>query len=699
MNKKQQKVVVVIPTYNERDNIGKLIDSIFQQRLHISTHELDVLVVDDNSPDGTSSVVRRLAQHNEHIHLLLGQKEGLGVAYTKGYKHAINHMKADIVVGMDADFSHDPHILPFLIREVIDGHDIVIGSRYTTGGSLPPEWSWLRRLNSAVGNRVARYIGGLQKVKDCTSAYRAINADLLRKIQLRYIGAKGYVFLVGLLHHAFKHKAQVSEVPIHFKEREYGSSKLRLSDISEFIVYCFNLRLMLIHPRYLIFSFISLVFGGILVLYLLFPFTQFLSFILFGFSTVVLVMGVFNIYLMLYYWEDVERIQKSRVPERFSPSLMSFTAILPARNEKEVIGDTIRAIHEIDYEDEKKQLIVVCRYDDVGTIERVRYVINKLQNDNIRLVTFTDGPINKPHALNVALPYAKNDVVVIFDAEDQPNKDIYNVVNTVIDNDPKIDVVQSGVQLMNFDTHWFAMFNVLEYFFWFKSTLHFFANNGLVPLGGNTVFFRKQLLEEVGGWDEQCLTEDADIGIRLSAAGAKFQVVYDEKLATREETPHTLQDFIRQRTRWIQGFLQIFLKGEWLYLEGGRKKLLASYILLIPFIQSVTILIIPFMVYMAIAYKLDVYVAIYTFLPLLTLISQLVVLNIGLFEFTRKYGLRYPIFSSIKLLLFFLPYQIVLSVSAIRALLRHRRGSSSWEKTEHLNAHRKDEYVQKYLFQ
>lgn len=690
---------MVVPTFNERDNIEKLIGNIFEQKKCFDSHGLDVLVVDDNSPDGTSAVVRRLAQHNEHIHLILGRKEGLGIAYMKGYKHALEKLNADIVVGMDADFSHDPNILPFLVQQVIDGQDIAIGSRYTKGGSLPTEWSWLRRLNSAVGNRVARYIGGLRKVNDCTSAYRAINANLLKKIQLRYIGAKGYVFLVGLLHHAFKHKAKVAEVPIHFKEREYGSSKLRISDIVEFILYCLNLRLTLIKPSYLILSFIGLFLTGIVFLYFLFPFTQFLSLVLFGFSSIVLVMGIFNIYLMLYYWEDVDRIHTSKVPARFAPSDLSFTAILPARNEKEVIGDTIRAINAIDYDDTKKQLIIVCRYDDIGTIEKVHHVINKLQNDKIRLVTFMDGPINKPHALNIALPYVKNDVVVIFDAEDQPNKDIYKVVNTVVQKDPKIDVVQSGVQLMNFDTHWFATFNVLEYFFWFKSTLHFFANNGLVPLGGNTVFFRKKILDEVGGWDEQCLTEDADIGIRLSAAGAKFQVVYDEKLATREETPHTVRDFIRQRTRWIQGFLQIFLKGEWLYLGGGRKKLLASYVLLIPFIQSVTILIIPFMVYTAIAYKLDVYVAVYTFIPLLTLISQLVVLNIGLFEFTRKYSLRYPIFSSFKLLLFFLPYQILLSISAIRALYRHRRGSSSWEKTQHLNVHRKPEPVRKYLFQ
>ncbi len=699
MNKENQKIVVVIPTYNEKATIQQLIQKIFDQERLLPNYTLDILVVDDTSPDGTGAVVKSLARSNNKIHLLNGKKEGLGIAYINGYRYALDQLQADIIVGMDADLSHDPDVLPVLVQEIATGKDIAIGSRYTAGGSLPLEWSWLRRLNSSVGNKVARYIGGLRKVRDCTSAYRAINAQLLRKIQLRYIGAKGYVFLVGLLHHALKYDATIKEVPIHFKEREFGQSKLSINDVIEFIKYCFSLRFTLIHPRYQVLAFLGFITAGLVYLFVFFTFSYSLSVVLIIFSTVVLVMGIFNTYLMLYYWEDVERINNNKVPQKYAVPKHSFTAILPARHEKQVIEDTIRAINSIDYDKNLKQLIVVCRYDDVGTIEKVQHVISKLKNEHIQLVTFMDEPINKPHALNVAFPYVSNDVIVIFDAEDQPHEDIYQVVNTVLTEKRNLDVVQSGVQLMNFDSHWFATFNVLEYFFWFKSTLHFFANHGLVPLGGNTVFFRKEIVQEVGGWDEQCLTEDADIGIRLSAAGANFQVVYDEKLATREETPHTIQDFIRQRTRWIQGFLQIFLKGEWLYLDGGRKKLLAFYVLLIPFIQSLTILVIPFMAYTAIAYKLDIYIAVYTFIPLLTLISQMIVLNIGLFEFTRKYELRYPFLSSLKLLLFFFPYQIALSLSALRALYRHAKGFAAWEKTEHINAHRNIKPSREYLFQ
>ena len=118
-----------------------------------------------------------------------------------------------------------------------------------------------------------------------------------------------------------------------------------------------------------------------------------------------------------------------------------------------------------------------------------------------------------------------------------------------------VGVVQSGVQLMNFNDHWFGIHNCLEYFFWFKSRLHFYAQVGMIPLGGNTVFVRRELLERVKGWDEHCLTEDADIGLRLSVLGERIRVVYDSQHVTREETPDSVASFIRQRTRWQQGFL------------------------------------------------------------------------------------------------------------------------------------------------
>src|SRR5262249_36189577 len=196
--------------------------------------------------------------------------------------------------------------------------------------------------------------------------------------------------------------------------------------------------------------------------------------------------------------------------------------------------------------------------DDMGTIAKAQQKITHLHGrgvSSVRVVAYRDGPINKPHGLNVGMRTTRNEVVTIFDAEDDIHPDIFNIVNTLMITE-RINVVQCGVQLMNYQSSWYSALNVLEYFFWFKSRLHYQARLGSVPLGGNTVFFSRKVLARVGGWDEQNLTEDADIGIRVSCLGEPIRIVYDDRYITREETPPSLGQFVKQRTRWSQGFLQ-----------------------------------------------------------------------------------------------------------------------------------------------
>ena len=179
------------------------------------------------------------------------------------------------------------------------------------------------------------------------------------------------------------------------------------------------------------------------------------------------------------------------------------------------------------------EVMVICSIDDTGTIAKAQQKIAQLRRrgvTNVQVIAFKNIPINKPHGLNVGLRHAHNEVVTIFDAEDDIHPDIFNVVNTVM-LEEKVSVVQCGVQLMNYQDKWYSALNVLEYFFWFKSRLHYHARLGMTPLGGNTVFFTRQVLERVGGWDEQDLTEDADIGIRLSLMGERMRVVYDDTAA------------------------------------------------------------------------------------------------------------------------------------------------------------------------
>lgn len=398
--------------------------------------------------------------------------------------------------------------------------------------------------------------------------------------------------------------------------------------------------------------------------------------------------GLFALYLMIYIWESPAEEAPSKALDEYLAPHFSFTAIVPCKHEKNTIADTIRAMHAIEYPSDKKQVIVVIHEGtDDGTIDIVQQTIQEVGARNIELVTYNENPVNKPHGLNKALEKARGDFVAIFDAEDEPHRALFTVVNTSLLK-TQADVVQSGVQLMNFNSNWYSTFNVLEYYFWFKSSLHYYAKNNVTPLGGVSVFFRRSFLEQVGGWDMACLTEDAEIGIRLSQAGAKMSVIYDAKFATREETPPTLMGFIKQRTRWAQGFLQILSKGMFLYFPTLKQKFLALYILSWPLITPFVFLLLPFGVVLMLTVSLTPALAILSNVSLLLFISFIVTLVIGFYEFTREYKLRFSFRHALIIVFLFYPYTILIAVASLRAIYRNLMQIHIWEKTEHINTHR-----------
>jgi dolichol-phosphate mannosyltransferase len=236
------KVVVILPTYNEAENIGRLIDEL-QVVFRSVKHDMQILVVDDNSPDGTAEVVRQTRERYSNVHLITGSKVGLGAAVVRGMQHSMSDLNADAILEMDADFSHKPQDVPWLLMNLDYGADFVIGSRYVPGGSIPATWTWWRRANSFGGNVVARYVAGLYRVRDCTAGFRAIRTSVLQKLDLPGINVQGYAFLVALLHHAVAAGAKVVEVPVDFIDRTAGESKLGLRDIFEFIRNAWWIRL------------------------------------------------------------------------------------------------------------------------------------------------------------------------------------------------------------------------------------------------------------------------------------------------------------------------------------------------------------------------------------------------------------------------------------------------------------------------
>lgn len=227
------KTVIVLPVLNEAENIKDFIE---QVEKNIDTNSVKILVVDDYSPDGTAKIVRELQQSNENLYLIQNNKTGLGNAYIKGFKYALENLTAEILIEMDSDFSHPPELLKDLIAEINNGVDFVIGSRYIQGGSIPDNWGIFRKLNSKYGNVFARFIAGLKGVHDCTSGFRAIRADFIKKIDLNKLNVQGYSFQMNILFECVKLGAKTKEIPLNFKDREKGQSKLRLKDIIEFMI-------------------------------------------------------------------------------------------------------------------------------------------------------------------------------------------------------------------------------------------------------------------------------------------------------------------------------------------------------------------------------------------------------------------------------------------------------------------------------
>jgi len=216
--------LVVIPTYNESENIERMLG-----RIHECLPSAGVLVVDDGSPDGTAAIVKRVAAERDEVNLLeRAGKSGLGSAYRAGFAWGLER-GYDAFIEIDADFSHDPAALPTLVAPLEEGYDVAIGSRYIEGGSIP-NWAWHRHLLSRGGNIYASTMLGLG-VADSTAGYRCYSAGILRRLDLERVRAEGYGFQIEMTYRAKQHGARIIEVPISFVDRTAGESKM-----SSFIV-------------------------------------------------------------------------------------------------------------------------------------------------------------------------------------------------------------------------------------------------------------------------------------------------------------------------------------------------------------------------------------------------------------------------------------------------------------------------------
>ncbi len=397
--------------------------------------------------------------------------------------------------------------------------------------------------------------------------------------------------------------------------------------------------------------------------------------------------AVTTLWWMLYAWRSKSTYDSTAFSKQPLAPRHTFTLLVPGRHEEEVMGQTLDALAAQTHPD--VQIIAIVGDDDPGTEAVVRAAAAR-HPDRIEVVVDDSVPKNKPKALNRALPYAGGDIIGVFDAEDEVHPELLRHIDSRF-SETDATVVQGGVQLMNFRTTWWSLRNVLEYYFWFRSRLHFHAGANFIPLGGNTVFIRRDALERNDGWDAECLAEDCELGVRLSSQGEKVVVAYSPEYVTREETPGTLTSFYKQRTRWNQGFLQVLRKGEWKSLPTRGQRLFARYMLAMPFLQAATGLLIPLSVFLILVVKVPTFVALLTFIPLAPTLVTVAVEIAGLGEFGRLYGQKVRAIDYVRLVLGTIPFQVLLALAAIRAVFRELRGERGWEKTEHTGAHRDDD--------
>ncbi len=231
------KLCVVIPTYNEANNIRHLVERILSQNL-----DMHIIIVDDNSPDRTGEIAEQLRiRFKPRVHVIHRPgKLGLGSAYITGFNYALKNLKPEYILTMDADFSHDPDRIPDFVRKMEEGYDVVVGSRYIHGGGV--EWQFYRKILSRGANLFAKTVLGFS-VHDLTGGFRCYRREALEKINLSEINSDGFSFMEEFLYLCKKANCRITEIPIFFRERQKGKSKLSKVEMVKFFLTVLRLRI------------------------------------------------------------------------------------------------------------------------------------------------------------------------------------------------------------------------------------------------------------------------------------------------------------------------------------------------------------------------------------------------------------------------------------------------------------------------
>lgn len=401
-------------------------------------------------------------------------------------------------------------------------------------------------------------------------------------------------------------------------------------------------------------------------------------------TTLLFAVSVGTLWWMLHAWRTPENYESTNFRTDGVLSRHSFSLIVPCRDEPyEVMAATVQRL--LDQSHQQVEIVISVGDDDMDTVDRAR-MLAILYPQHIKVSINSDPVKNKPRQLNSALQLCTGDIVGIIDAESLTAPGLLAHIDATFQL-TGADVVQGAVHLVNYRSRWFTLRNCLEYRIWFRSRLHGHANSGFIPLGGNTVFVWRHLLEQVGGWDGDCLAEDCEIGVRLSAMGKHIVCVYDPVLTTLEEAPTTVKAFIKQRTRWSLGFMQVLAKGEWKKLPTWQRRLSGWWTLVQQYAIAFAGVLLPIAFATAILFSLPPGIVMITYVPLIPLLLTVAFEVLVLREFGRDMNFKIGVRDYVLLVLSTPLYQGMLLYSAMAAAVKFWRRDFTWDKTPHAGTH------------
>lgn len=403
-----------------------------------------------------------------------------------------------------------------------------------------------------------------------------------------------------------------------------------------------------------------------------------------SFSLPLTALAFYTCYWTTYAWHSPEKHVRTRFGRPRPATAHSFSVIVPARAESyEILAATTAAVLAQSYP--RLEVVLSIGFDDAATLAVGQRLIAENGDPRLRL-SISQSPVhNKPTQLNAALPDCTGQIVGILDAETVSAPGLLAQMDAAFQV-AGVSVVQGGVIMTNFQSSFISLRSSLEYFTHHRSKMHFTAAHGSMLMGGNTVFFRRELLDELGGWDETNLAEDAELSLRIQTLGHRVIVAYDPLLVSREEAPTTIRAWTKQRTRWNLGFLQTLAKGEWQRLPGTRERRLAGWNLLQPTLVSLSALALPFAA-LTVLTKPPLWLAMLSWAPAVPTVL-LVALECTLLQtFGREHAFHVRLLDYVKLVVSAPLYTLLQAYAAVRASVKYVRGDYRWEKTTHRGLH------------